>query len=134
MKKYKEIVVAITIQVIFQNCQFNIFLTYFLSSIMLSIDSSNDRSSASIVFDIVPRFLSDEYEENVVEYPDTFLQIDEVRISPCQIVFDNAFEGKSYRKKITIQNVGKASAFVRICPASSSVNFHSLTARHNNLY
>lgn len=47
--------------------------------------------------------------------------VDEVRITPGRMIFEDAFDGKQFVRKLVIQNCGANSAFIRICPASSQV-------------
>ncbi|KYN08347.1 Uncharacterized protein CXorf59, partial [Cyphomyrmex costatus] len=49
----------------------------------------------------------------------TGIRYDDVYISPSHIKFNEAFEGVTYRQRITIKNVGYKSALIRICPLNS---------------
>lgn len=52
----------------------------------------------------------------------TGIRYDDVYISPSHIKFNEAFEGVTYRQRITIKNVGYKPAFIRICQLNSIVN------------
>jgi hypothetical protein len=55
-----------------------------------------------------------------VDYPDK-LVIDDVRITPSYMIFENAYEGKHYRQNMVIQNCGKHLAFIRLGEPNSRV-------------
>lgn len=50
------------------------------------------------------------------------LTVDDVKIEPGFMVFEDAFAGKKFVKKLTLRNNGRNSAFVRILPPSSRVS------------
>lgn len=51
-----------------------------------------------------------------------YLELDGVRITPSSLVFENVYEGKTFELTMTIQNCGKKTAFIRICPPRSHVS------------
>lgn len=50
------------------------------------------------------------------------LTIDDVKIDPAFLVFEDAFGGKQFEKTITLRNFGRNSAFIRILPPNSHVS------------
>lgn len=52
----------------------------------------------------------------------TGIKYDNVYITPSYIKFDEAFEGVTYRQRITIKNVGNRPALIRIRQSNSLVN------------
>lgn len=52
----------------------------------------------------------------------TGIRYDDVYISPSHIKFNEAFEGVTYRQRITIKNVGYKPALIRIRQLNSIVN------------
>lgn len=52
----------------------------------------------------------------------TGVRYDDVYISPSHIKFNEAFEGITYRQRITIKNVGYKPALIRIRQLNSIVN------------
>lgn len=67
---------------------------------------------------ILQRMLPSLSEFDYVNAP-AFLNVDDVRISPSLLLFEDALEWRKYAKKITIQNYGKKAALVRILEPSS---------------
>lgn len=50
-----------------------------------------------------------------------YLELDDVRITPSSLIFENVYEGKTFEMTMTIQNCGNKTAFIRICPPRSHV-------------
>ncbi|KAF5298427.1 hypothetical protein FQR65_LT01205 [Abscondita terminalis] len=48
-----------------------------------------------------------------------YVECQGVRITPHQMIFDNAIEGKSFYEKFTIQNTQNTAVFIRVLPANS---------------
>lgn len=62
----------------------------------------------------------------------TELEVDNVRITPPCMHFENAFEGKRFKQKLTIQNCGKHLAFIRFCEPNSKVTTEKLHLQKNS--
>lgn len=58
---------------------------------------------------------------NTDELP-TGIKYGDIYITPSYIKFDEAFEGVTYRQRITIKNIGNRPAFIRIRQSNSLVN------------
>lgn len=57
----------------------------------------------------------------------TFMDVYQVRITPEKIVFEDAFAGRKYRKKMVIQNFSNHVAYISIFSPTSLVrNYFSL--------
>ncbi|KAK4880249.1 hypothetical protein RN001_008395 [Aquatica leii] len=81
---------------------------------LLSLRSESETSTSLFSFRI-SRLLK-------VDAPEVFcpyVECQNVRITPGQMIFDNAIEGKTFYEKITIQNLGKNPAFIRVGSANS---------------
>ncbi|KAK9713001.1 hypothetical protein QE152_g24575 [Popillia japonica] len=48
-----------------------------------------------------------------------FLDVHGIRLTPPFLEFTQAYEGKTYNKQLSIQNIGKSPVVVRITPPSS---------------
>lgn len=61
------------------------------------------------------------YKRYSVETKD-FMTVDNVRIYPASVIFNDAYDGKRFEKKIKIINSGKNVAFVRVLDPTAKVN------------
>lgn len=51
-----------------------------------------------------------------------FMTVDNVRIYPASVIFNDAYDGKRFEKKIKIINSGRNVAFVRVLDPTAKVN------------
>lgn len=63
----------------------------------------------------------------------TGIRYDDVYISPSHMKFDEAFEGVTYRQRITIKNIGYKPAFVRIRQLNSIVSMPNISYNYEIL-
>lgn len=67
-------------------------------------------------------FLMNSFDAGMTEESAEYLAIDDVRVYPASIIFNDAYDGKKFKASIEIINSGRNVAFVRILNPNAKVN------------
>lgn len=51
-----------------------------------------------------------------------YVDVNGVRITPPFIVFKHAFEGRTYKQRLSIQNIGRSKVHITLTPPTSYVS------------
>ncbi|KAF5306404.1 hypothetical protein FQA39_LY08913 [Lamprigera yunnana] len=93
--------------------------SYYANRIAIMDAVSVTTSTESSLFPLLPLKFAPYYEQEPLISNVPYIEYQNIRITPGQIIFDNAIDGRTFFGKIRIQNLGNSTAFIRILPATS---------------